>query len=371
MKRFAQSLILAVISTLLSYGLLEAGYRIWAYESIKGKIIALASSQFPRAEGGTSIYDPLTGYRYRSNLKVERYDGPFPISWATNNHGHIAREDYPAQKPAGEFRIGLIGDSMTANVTNTVRWGDVLQDHLNTSEAWRASVGGRSTRVINFGLDGIGTVQFGAVASELAAPFGIDLLIVNLIKPDVARRPYYRGASNGLSQAEFQKIILSKSIDKMSWTEWQPELIAATIGPHLGLKPHLTLGAAAALLNGPRHYARADEAATTSVQSFRRLLGLFPRAVFLVHPVYQDYLNRLDDSADALLFRESFENFRALMGEVDFVNMIDRLPKPSSQQEIDSWYNVPADQHNSDKGLKLYGEAIAILLIERSSQATR
>lgn len=54
-----------------------------------------------------------------------------------------------------------------------------------------------------------------------------------------------------------------------------------------------------------------------------------------------------------------------MASRIDFVTMIDRLPKPQSRAEIDSWYNVPHDQHNSDKGLRLYGEAVARVLVDR------
>jgi hypothetical protein len=78
-------------------------------------------------------------------------------------------------------------------------------------------------------------------------PFGIDLLIVNVIRPDVARRPYYRGTSNNLTEAQFERVILSSSIGKLNWTGLYPELFAATIGPLLGMEPHLTLNRAARL----------------------------------------------------------------------------------------------------------------------------
>jgi hypothetical protein len=45
---------------------------------------------------------------------------------------------------------------MTANITNSVRWTEVLEEDLNASSKWKTRVDGKGTRVINFGVDGIG-----------------------------------------------------------------------------------------------------------------------------------------------------------------------------------------------------------------------
>ena len=155
-----------------------------------------------------------TGYRYRPNIEVRSSD-PVPIAWKTNSHGHLARGGYPIAKPSAEFRIGLVGDSFTANVTNTIRWGDVLEDRLNVSDPWSAIVGGRHVRVINFGLDGIGVVQFDDVAAEMVVPFEVDLLLVNLIRQDVARRPYYRGSATFRSREELTEYVESEMLLKL------------------------------------------------------------------------------------------------------------------------------------------------------------
>jgi hypothetical protein len=77
-----------------------------------------------------------------------------------NSHGHVSQFEYPKQKPSGEYRIAVVGDSMTANITNNVRWTEVLEASLNASPEWRVRVGDSFTRVINFAVDGMGMVQF-------------------------------------------------------------------------------------------------------------------------------------------------------------------------------------------------------------------
>ncbi len=154
------------------------------------------------------------------------------MAWKTNSHGHIARSEYPVAKPRSRFRIGLVGDSFTANVDNTIRWGDVLEDRLNASEAWRVMLGGRHVRVINFGLGGIGVVQFDDVAVEMAVPFEVDLLLVKLLREDVRRRPYYRGgASATLMRPEQRARYIDEAVLSRlpSWSIY-PEVIARTLG---------------------------------------------------------------------------------------------------------------------------------------------
>jgi hypothetical protein len=150
-------------SLLAGYILVEVGYRSFAYVTFYERVRSAAGRALIDAQG--SVFDQHTGYRYQPN-------GVFP-NFRTNSHGLIAREDFPVEKPADEYRIGAIGDSFTANTTSTIRWTDVVEDALNTSTAWRLSAGGRRTRVINFGLDGIGFPQFGAVAERMALPFDL------------------------------------------------------------------------------------------------------------------------------------------------------------------------------------------------------
>ena len=123
MKNFIAAVFLITSSTLIALLALEAGWRLWIYHEIKGQVLLAALAQLPSGPTDMSQFDAATGYRYRPNLTIEKRDAPFPVAWTTNSHGHIARGEYPVEKPPDEFRIGLVGDSMTANVTNSIRWG--------------------------------------------------------------------------------------------------------------------------------------------------------------------------------------------------------------------------------------------------------
>jgi hypothetical protein len=370
-RRFHLRLIAVACATLAGYLVVEVGYRVYTYHRIRDLVVTSTVRQLPantheadmsKLLVSNSEIDLDTGFRYRPNITV-RTDGAFPIAWQTNSHGHIARGEYPVAKPPDEFRIGLVGDSFTANVTNTIRWGDVLEDRLNASPAAAAMTGGRRVRVINFGLDGIGVVQFDDVAVKMAVPFGIDLLVVNILREDVGRRPYFRGALTPRSEEELAAQVDAQLLSKLPFWSIYPEVFAATIGRTVGMRPRLTVQEGAALLAGPRRYDTPEEAAAASAAAVRRLRCHFGDAVFLVHPHYNDRRGREDP-----FVVDAFDRFARVVDEVELVDMSRQLPTPSSDAEWDSWYNMPYDPHNSDLGLRLYGETVAAYLLRRSAQ---
>ena len=182
----------------------------------------------------TQFSDEHTGYRYEPNLVDPNF--------RTNSHGLIAREEFPVEKPADEYLIGVIGASFTANVDSTIRWTDAVEDALNASTAWRVSVGGpTNARVINFGLDGIAFSQYGAVAERIALPFNLDLLIVNATTNDFVRRTYYRGPLSAMSEAQLSAHITQHIMPRVNWFRFNPEVLAVVTGGRLGLKPHIEM----------------------------------------------------------------------------------------------------------------------------------
>ncbi len=362
------NILLLCISLVVGYAVVEVTWRVYLYRTLTLGITAQILARIPAAgqEGtlaGASVYDMRTGHRYRPNIALAR-SSPFPVSWRTNRHGHISEQDYSKIPGPNEFRIGLVGDSFTANVTNTVRWGDVLQRQLNSSPEWRAAVNERKTLVINFGLDGIGLVQFDRVVENLVLPFSVDVLIVNLIRNDVIRRPYYRGGLFVGSEAEIRQYVADRVASVLLRTIY-PEVFAVTIGSYFGVKPQLTQRIKDALnkdaMSNERFYDDPSEAAAVGRESVAAIRRYFPDALFLVHPSLNDYRS-IEEQGDA----EAFRLLTVATPEAGWVEMMDRLPRPRSKSELESWFNLPHDQHNSDLGLTIYGEAVAELLIERS-----
>ncbi|HLN11343.1 MAG TPA: hypothetical protein VK281_20635 [Xanthobacteraceae bacterium] len=355
---------LVVASALFGYLLVEAGYRLLQYRAMLRDIVAAATVQIPTDGRPSSVYDPFTGYRYRPNIEVGPATAPFPVHYRTNSHGLIAREDFPLAKPAGEYRIGVVGDSFTADVTSTLRWTDVVEDTLNASGDWQAIVSGRRTRVINFGLDGIGTVQFGAVAERVALPFDLDLLIVNMIKNDLIRRPHIRRDEAAISPADMSDYVRTNIMNRLNWFTIHPEVLAVVAGPYLELTPRLTLDTVEATLSQGLYYTSAEEAAPGSVAAIETILGNFPAAVFLLDSTYPELIGAA--TSTSRLEDEVFAALHAQLPSVAWTNVIVGDRAPRSRAEIDGWFNVPSDQHRSDAGVRAYGAAVAAHLINRS-----
>ena len=339
---------LVCCSLLAGYLLVEVGYRAFTYASFHEQMRFAAGRAF--IAGKNSIFDEHTGYRYEPNLVDPNF--------RTNSHGLIAREEFPVEKPADEYRIGVIGASFTANNINTIRWTDVVEDALNASTAWRASVGGRRTRVINFGLDGIGFSQYGAVAERIALPFDLDLLFVNVTTNDFVRRPYYRGPLSAMSEAQLSAHITQNIMPRVNWFRFNPEVLAVVTGGWLGLKPHIEMSE---FQLKTRFFSTTAEAVEASSDSMVTILRLFPKTIFFLDHQVTDGLNH-----DRLVTRER----ATLLGvserfpSAKWVDVLkDQKIAIPVGPELMAWF-LP-DSHKNDLGVTIYGKAVASFLIAR------
>ncbi|MGE3622252.1 MAG: hypothetical protein AB7H77_00045 [Bdellovibrionales bacterium] len=319
-----------------------------------------------KSDQNNSVFDVHTGYKYRANMEIGPKTDPFPLHYRTNNHGLIARAEFPLQKPDDEFRIGFVGDSALAGVMTTIRWPDIVEDRLNASETWRRNVNGRRTLCINFGLDGIGTVQFSDVVEHMVKPFDVDLLVVNMIREDVIRRPYHRGYKTEVSRQQIDKYV-GDLVGQLPWFGIYPEVLAVVTKGDLGLKPRLTPEAVAKTIFAGRLYGDPAEAAEVSAKSLRMIMASYPDAVFLLDPTYKEYTKVQEPEVD-----KSFAMLKTMLPQINWVDMKnDYLPQPSGDAETESWFNTPHDMHKNELGTKIYGNAVADYLIETAKTPQR
>lgn len=354
----------------------RAGYRVYLYQAIMRQ----AEAEFSLVS--ISVYDEKIGYRYMKKADLDALNpaNTYPI----NPHGHMARGEYTVAKPAGQFRIGVIGDSFTAGTSSPTRWPDVLMDRLNESDAWRRLVGGKETLVINFGLDGIGSMQFDEVLEEMALPFQLDFLIVNLLKENLMRRHYKRGynrsklGSGDRPLGEVLKAGFGKFLIRDLASCCYPEALAMGLGEQLGLAPRYSVinvlyRYTSSLSMSPpvsSNFDNPEDVIDGNLHTFRTILGHFPNALTLVHPTYiefpvikktlvPDYRNNLMKNYDA-----AFNRLRALLPRVSFVDMLAYFPPMESRERLDGYFNTPDDQHHNDAGNVLYGSILARLMAE-------
>ena len=349
------NVLLALFSLMIGYGIIEITLRIYLYGSYYQLIVKAAANNISGDRTSNAIFDQYTGYKYKPNLEVGPISEPFPIHYKTNSHGLIARNEIPIDKPVGNFRIGVVGDSFTAGVMSTVRWSDVLEDLLNKDKEWRGVVRNKHTTVINFGLDGAGTVQFDDVVERVVLPYKIDFLIVNMLREDVIRRHFYRAGHLGKVTDSQITRYTNAILSQLPWFGIYPEALAFSLGHKFGLKRRLSLENH---FSGKRFFDTSEEAAIQSNSAIVKILDMFPGALLLIDPTYKEHIQAVEPFE-----KDAFEKFMFLDSGSKWIDMNLELPAPKSREDLNKWFNVPYDQHKNALGTKLYGEAVTKVVI--------
>ena len=140
-------------------------------------------------------FDAATGWSKKPNYSLERRGNEFHATFETNELG--LRDDpmsSPA-KPAGTFRVVMLGDSFTLGYT--VDRKDLFVDLLEAR--WKAE--GRNVEVLNVGTEGWSTDQEAAWMVEYGAEYDPDLVVLLPYDNDV----YYCGQDDytGLAKPKF------------------------------------------------------------------------------------------------------------------------------------------------------------------------
>jgi hypothetical protein len=390
LTKYRGELALVLLAIVLGNITFEIGYRAYKYVTLPDRLFATVAEHSPIAPNAATnyIFDPRTGYRYPSNFEARR-GPPWFSHWRTNSHGHVSRFEYPQRKPAGEYRIAVVGDSFTANITNNVRWTELLEAHLNASAEWKASVDGRFTRVINFAVDGMGLINFSAMIRHHVPAFEPDLIIVNFVTDDILRRLRYMNFPDRTADRDdrIRAYVKANYLDRIGWFRLYPELFAATIGHLFGMKPRLPLDHLTLLAEDPAFkFDTRAEAIRASATAAREMLAAFPNILFLRAPMFHELDGWTMPQWDGLV-----QQFHTAVPELPIVPMQPRMEallegkrlkdRPdlaglSWQQmwalpdehrlELYRWF-FPADFHPTDYGTTLYANEVARFLIERSA----
>jgi hypothetical protein len=141
------------------------------------------------------------------NVRVNHSRGCFQGLVVTNRWGFRDRER-TLEKPSGEFRIALVGDSVVEAAQ--VQPGQVMNIQM---EKLLAASGRENTEVLSFGIEGIGTTQELLLYKEKIRQFHPDLVVLIFVDNDIMNNsstiqpraygirtwyaPYYNLGSNG------------------------------------------------------------------------------------------------------------------------------------------------------------------------------
>jgi len=378
-----------VVWIVLVYCVLEVGFRLYRFERLKSEYGQKTHYGFSTFRDRMYVLDEQTGYAYVPNSRNRcwLYDRdnnllPHSSSVVTNDFGMISPNPAALDKPKDEFRIAILGDSFCATTTSDVTWPAALENVLNGDEDLKRRTGKSVFKVLNFGLDGTGIVQWPSVYRQKAAKFNPDLVVVNFIGDDIYRKFIYRSTltvagddrgmfsctslpadignrncQNGMSfvidptkddyKQRAQRIkgeIYQALARRLPWFSFYPELLARVLGDRFGLRSRLDI----VPLPNP-HYATPEEAVGVSLNALREISSLHPRMAVLFHPTVQQCLSKTTPPVVTQLIDKATG--------VKIINMLNALPANASQDEIRRWYNLPYDAHPSSYGAQVYAQA--------------
>lgn len=144
-----------------------------------------------------------TQYLDRSSVQIN-------VSAKTNNYGFLSSRDYVIErdKDNPEYRIVIVGDSMTGNILAGIeQWPDLVEDLLNSSLDIAKHLNAKKVKVYNLGVPGAGFAAFWRLYNDYGRQFDPDLIIVNYIESDFPRtdssvRPHTEDENEMIYHAE-------------------------------------------------------------------------------------------------------------------------------------------------------------------------
>jgi hypothetical protein len=162
MKRLAVVVAAAALATAIAAALIEIGVR-WRWDHTRGA-------------PGFYVSDPVLGQRLAPG-----YEGWFAgVPVRINNLGFRDPRDYTVEKPAGVFRIVVLGDSVTFGhgTLDTTAYPYLLEQRL---KEWRPDI---QWQVWNLGVPGYNTRQELAYLERVGPIYRPDLVIVGFYPND-------------------------------------------------------------------------------------------------------------------------------------------------------------------------------------------
>ncbi len=187
--------ILLVVSLAAGYLLVEALYRWYLYRHYTVQVgylvmttdvppVTTTFGQSGSVFGVFAAAKPFTLTIYAPDgTMFDRHRVPI------NNLGWVSAYDYTRRKAPSEYRITVVGDSLTASINNSKPWPDILQRKLNGDKSLLAKLGVKKISVLNLGVAGASMGMMANPLAVIAHRFSPDLLVVNFVIEDLPR-PY-------------------------------------------------------------------------------------------------------------------------------------------------------------------------------------
>ena len=385
-RRLIRNSGILVLLLLSIYVLSDLSYRLYAHSTLRSKF---RDHSFWAFDAPLYILDTQVGYKYNSNshLICRHFDQNHKLlrqnTLRVNNFGHLSPRDDYLEKSDSEFRIAILGDSFTACRANFMPWPILLEDSLNTDDKLKHLLGKPTVKVINFGMDGTGIVQWPSVYAQEAERFRPDLIIVNFITDDISRKFIYVDSIRvPSSKTDFRITLLCTSLpvtfanrdcvvvnnisaaadvieDKLAISQVKREIYDAKIRALPWFSPYPELLALTGkfgftsrldpTLRRSWHLSTPTQAISIASASLRSITSKHPKVLILHHPILEESL--------ALETPQIVRDLMNSHSDLEIETMLKFLPARSGNHEIKRWF-IPNDGHPSDYGCQLYAQAV-------------
>ncbi len=399
--QFFPNILLVILSVLITYGLLEVAYRVFWYARLTSNYKTYA---FIAVDAPVYQFDLQSGYRYKpdSTYRWMFYNADNMLVRSSqvrvNNIGLISSHNRDLEpRDPGEFRIVVLGDSVTASMTNDIPWVDILDDLLNADTNLKATLGVSKFSVMNYGREGTGVVQFADVFVNEAKNVSPDLVLVNFISDDIIRKFIWRTmlaspssaspdvswilqcyslpanlenpdcnfvntlvvGSDVLTVSEKLRVakrdIYNYRVAQIPWLSLYPNLLASldrdnVLGLRSSFQSRLNLDAIL-------HNYTDDEGVAASQAALQKISEQQSRVLALHTPLPNEI-----ESGQVPGYVHAFVD--RVTNLVEVVPMASIMPVASANpEEISRWYNT-ADTHFSNTGAEVYAKAAYYVLRE-------
>ncbi|HUO43445.1 MAG TPA: SGNH/GDSL hydrolase family protein [Burkholderiales bacterium] len=193
-KNRALEIFLVLVSLAVGYLLVEASYRWVLYlRYVHHAVYPVTIIDVPQDPSGFGRPGSVRGWYVPSKSFTFTQYAPDGAMFdqhrvQINNLGWVSAYDYDRHKAPGEYRIAVVGDSLTASINNTKPWPDILQSRLNEDRPLLSRLGARKISVLNLGVAGASMEMMANPLAVIARRFSPDMVIVNFIAEDLSRR---------------------------------------------------------------------------------------------------------------------------------------------------------------------------------------
>lgn len=193
-RRRLFEVLLVTLSLLVGYVSIEIAYRAYLYYLyvIERDFAVTTMDVRPFNQLGRTPGSVYGYYQPRQPITFTSYDGAGNIlqrhTVQINNFGWVSQYDYSRAKSPGEYRIAILGDSMTASINNKRPWPDALQRNLNADQNLLQALGIRHISVLNLGVAGASMQLMANPLALIARRFSADMVVINFIADDLRRR---------------------------------------------------------------------------------------------------------------------------------------------------------------------------------------